>query len=187
MKQVIVTFNFDPETEQVSDVRCTIDGVEKKKKTTKKIKEVKEELASEALITLEPNKLVFNNKAISDMEIEYEDRVVIKWQQAGKKMIPVIGKDLAFEEEGTGNKVTKSNTITYKGKANTVLADFGSEFTIEEIKAGIWKLIPKNGTSESVVEESTLQDVIEKAENTELDLLVSTDEETEIDDLQFQL
>ena len=40
MKQVIVTFNFDPETEIVSDVKCVVDGVEKKKKTTKKIKEV---------------------------------------------------------------------------------------------------------------------------------------------------
>lgn len=29
-------------------------------------------------------------------------------------MIPIIGKDVAFDEEGTGNKVTKSNTITYK-------------------------------------------------------------------------
>ena len=36
MKQVIVTFNFDPETEMVSDVKCTVDGIEKKKKTTKK-------------------------------------------------------------------------------------------------------------------------------------------------------
>ena len=31
----IITFNFDPETETVSDVKCSIDGVEKKKKTTK--------------------------------------------------------------------------------------------------------------------------------------------------------
>ena len=101
MKQVIVTFNYDPETESVSDVKCTVDGVEKKKKTTKKVKDVEEEMAKEALITLESNKIAFNNKAVADMNIEYEDRIVIKWEKAekgGKTMIPIIGKDVAFDE-----------------------------------------------------------------------------------------
>lgn len=184
MKQVIVTFNFDPETEIVSDVKCVVDGVEKKKKTTKKIKEVIEEMASEPIITLESNKLIFNNKAIADLELAYEDRVVIKWEKEDKHMIPVIGKDIAFEEEGTGNKVTKSNTITYKGKANEILADVGTEFTIQPIKDGIWKLVP---TTVKAEDNTSLEEVLEEAEKTEPVLLVNTDEDTEIDELQFQL
>lgn len=183
MKQVIVTFNYDPETDTVSDVQCSIDGVEKKRKTTRKVKDVVEEMSSIALVTLEPNKLVFNNKAVADMGLEYEDRIVIKWEKKGKQMIPIIGKDLAFNEEGTGNKVTKANTITYKGKANLVLADYGTEFTLSQIGEGIWELVSNIQKSE----DTTLESVIEDAIATEPDLLVTTDEETVIDKLTFQL
>lgn len=183
MKQVIVTFNYDPETDTVSDVQCSIDGVEKKRKTTRKVKDVVEEMSSIALVTLEPNKLVFNNKAVADMGLEYEDRIVIKWEKKGKQMIPIIGKDLAFNEEGTGNKVTKANTITYKGKSNLVLADYGTEFTLSQIGEGIWELISNIQKSE----DTTLESVIEDAIATEPDLLVTTDEETVIDKLTFQL
>lgn len=190
MKQVIVTFNFDPETEMVSDVKCTVDGIEKKKKTTKKVKEVIEEMSTEALITLESNKLVFNTKAIADMAIEYEDRIVIKWEKEdgkGKTMIPIIGKDISFDEEGTGNKVTKSNTVAYKGKSNTVLSEFGSEFKIVPYREGVWKLISTstNGTISNPT--TPLEEVLEEADETETDLLVDTDENTEIDPLTFQL
>lgn len=183
MKQVIVTFNYDPETDTVSDVQCSIDGVGKKRKTTRKVKDVIEEMSSIALVTLEPNKLVFNNKAVADMGLEYEDRIVIKWEKRGKQMIPIIGKDLAFNEEGTGNKVTKANTITYKGKANLVLADYGTEFTLSQIGEGIWELVSNIQKSE----DTTLESVIEDAIATEPDLLVTTDEETVIDKLTFQL
>jgi hypothetical protein len=183
MKQVIVTFNYDPETDTVSDVQCSIDGVEKKRKTTRKVKDVIEEMSSIALVTLEPNKLVFNNKAVADMGLEYEDRIVIKWEKRGKQMIPIIGKDLAFNEEGTGNKVTKANTITYKGKANLVLADYGTEFTLSQIGEGIWELVSNIQKSE----DTTLESVIEDAIATEPDLLVTTDKETVIDKLTFQL
>lgn len=183
MKQVIVTFNYDPETDTVSDVQCSIDGVEKKRKTTRKVKDVIKEMSSIALVTLEPNKLVFNNKAVADMGLEYEDRIVIKWEKRGKQMIPIIGKDLAFNEEGTGNKVTKANTITYKGKANLVLADYGTEFTLSQIEEGIWELVSNIQKSE----DTTLESVIEDAIATEPDLLVTTDKETVIDKLTFQL
>jgi len=188
MKQVIVSFNFDPETEMVSDVKCTVDGIEKKKKTTRKVKEVVKELESEIKITLEPNKLVFNNLAASEMQLQYEDRVVIKWEQVNNQMIPVIGKDLSFGEEGSGNKVTKSNTVTYKGKANTILAEIGTEFTLTPYKDGIWRLVSLNSQAGTVSHpENTIEQVIEEAEKIEPELLVSTDDTTEIDELKFNL
>lgn len=160
IKQVVVTFEFDPETELVSNLICIVDGIEKKKKTTprKKKEEIVEEMAAVSLITLEESKLVFNNRAVADLELEYEDRIVIKWEKVGKKLIPVIGKDEAFDEEGTGNKVTKTNTIGYKGKQNAVLAEFGNQFTIEVYKEGIWKLISTtNPNTSKVVEEKVKQ------------------------------
>ena len=156
----------------------------KKKITTKKVTDVIEEMASEPIITLEPNKLVFNNKAVADLGLEYEDRVVVEWAKDGssKVMVPTIRKD-----EETGNKVTKANTVVCKGKANTVLAEKGSEFTIIPFgdKVGVWKLVSTSGGS--IEEASTLEEAIEQAEETEPVLLVDTDEVTEIDELKYKL
>lgn len=183
IKNIIVTFQFDTETDSVSNVQCSVDGVEKKKRTTKKKSDVVEEMASSPLITLEPTKLSFNNKAVADMEIEYEDRIVIKWEQKDKTLFPIIGKDSAFDEEGSGNKVTKSNTIGYKGKQNAVLAEFGNEFTIEPYKDGLWKLI--STTSSNTVK--TLEETIKVSEIVEPDLIVDGTDEIEIDEMTFTL
>ena len=86
-------------------------------------------------------KLVFNNRAMADLKIEAGDRIVIKYEKGDKSLFPVIGTDFAFNEEGSGNKMTKSQTISYKGNQNTVLAEFGDEFTVEEYQDNIWKLV----------------------------------------------
>ena len=182
-----VTFNFDTETGVVTDVKCVIDGTVKKTRTTKTKTEVVEEMASEALITLDPTKLIFNNKAVAEMELSPEDRIVIKWETKGKGktavLTPTIGKDLAFDEEGAGNKVTKTFTVGYKGKQNAVLAEFGTEFGIESYKDGIWKLVSKTSAATA----GTLEEVIEEVEKEEPVLIISEDENIEIDELTFQL
>ena len=78
IKQISVTFEFNPDTETVSNLKCTVDGVEKKK--TRKKSEVVEELASEALATLDEKKLSFNNKAIADMKAAFNSRAK-KWNK----------------------------------------------------------------------------------------------------------
>lgn len=184
IKNVIVTFDFDPATESVTNVQCSVDGVEKKKRTTRKKSEVEEELAATPLITVEPNKLIFNNKAVADMQLEYEDRIVIKWEPVApksKSMIPIIGKDIAFDEEGSGNKVTKSFTVGYKGKQNAILADLDTSFTIEPYKEGIWKLIPTKDPS-SV---KTIKEAITISEKVE-PILITEDEEESIEEIKFQ-
>lgn len=188
IKQIAITFDFNTETEEVTNIKTVGSEVKAKKTTTtKKLKEAVEEMASESLITLESNKLVFNNKAVVDMELEYEQRIVIEYKKSGRVMSPIIRKD-----EEAGNKVTKSNTVTYKGKANTVLAEFGSEFTLEPLSEGVWKLVSKTPKKEVSNEQSptpsfSLEDVISQAEATEPDLLVESDETTQIDEFTFKL
>lgn len=178
IKNITMTFDFDSETETVSNVKV-VGSVEKVKRTTKKKSEIIEELENEAKISLEPTKLVFNNKAVADMGIAYEDRVIIEWIKEGKKLIPIIRKD-----EEVGNKVTKSNTIGYKGKQNTILAEFGTEFTIFPTdKEGEWKLVSLTGAPTS----TTLEESIKLAEDTEADLITDTDDSIEIDDMTFSL
>ena len=188
IKQIAITFDFNTETDEVTNIKTVGSEVKAKKTTTtKKLKEAVEEMASESLITLESNKLVFNNKAVVDMELEYEQRIVIEYKKAGRVMSPIIRKD-----EEAGNKVTKSNTVTYKGKANTVLAEFGSEFTLEPLSEGVWKLVSKTPKKEVSNEQSptpsfSLEDVISQAEATEPNLLVASDETTQIDEFTLKL
>ena len=190
IQSVVVTFNFDSETQKVSDVKCTVGETEaKKKRTTKKTSEVVV-LEDKAMITLDSAKLSLNHKAAADLGvIGGESRLAVKWEKEGNVLIPIIGTDIAFSEEGSGNKVTKTNTVAYKGKANAVLAEYGSEFSIEPYKdeKGLWKLISSKSsgtiTSPSVDEKS----VEKQADNTEADILVNTDTVTEIDEMEFKL
>lgn len=182
MKQVIVSFNFDPETELVTDVKCTVDGIEKKKKTTKKVKDLVIDENSNPILTLDTNKLIFNNNAVALMDLHYEDRIIIKYEKKNGFIFPVIGKDISFDEEGSGNKVTKTNTVAYRGNANTILAEYGTEFLFESYTTeGIWKLISSSG--EKITE--SIETVIKKSEDIEADLIIESDENYVIDDFNF--
>jgi hypothetical protein len=189
IKEIIVTFQYDSETDTVTNVKCTAGGVEeKKKRTTKKKEDIVAELEDTALITLESSKLAFNNKAVADMNLKYEDRVIIKWEQKDKTLFPIIGKDTSFDEEGNGNKVTKTNTVGYKGKQNVVLAEMGDQFTIEPYVTkgypeGVWRLLSTTSTTTF----KTLEETIKASEKEELDIIVEDGDESEITEMTFKL
>ena len=124
------------------------------------------------------------------MELSTESRIVIMWEQEPKnkkKLFPVIGTDIAFDDEGAGNKMTKTFTVQYKGKQNTILAELGTEFGIEEYKDGIWRLVSKDGGVKTQDSVETIKSISEKAENIDPELIVEGDETFEIDDLEFNL
>lgn len=185
IKEVHVTFSYDSETDSVNDIKCFINGIEKKKTTTTRKSKTKEiVLEDKAIITLESNKIVFNNKCAQEMELSHEDRIVIKYEKFGKENLPIIGKDIAFDEEGSGNKVTKTNTVTYRGKANTVLAEYGTEFEIVPYKDGIWKM---NSLNEGIkATPVTLDFGIKKSESLEPSIISDSDEDYEINELTFK-
>lgn len=180
IKSFTFSFDFDTETETVTNIKH-ISSVEKKKTTTKRKVDI-EDNSSEPKIVLESNKLVFNNKAIEMLDIEYGDRVVVKWTNVDKKMIPIIGKDISFDEEGSGNKVTKSNTISYRGKANEALANVGSDFTLKEFEKDIW-ILHSLDEKESV----DIAELVEKAIETEPIIIIDGEDTVEIEELTFKL
>lgn len=186
-KQVSVTFVFNSETETVSDLHCFVDGIEKKKTTTRSRKPKGPiVLEDKAIVTLESNKLVFNNRCVADMQLEWENRVIVKYEkfEDGKKLIPVVGKDTSWDEEGSGNKVTKTNTVSYRGKSNTILQTYGTEFELELWKEGLWKLVSISGGENT----PTYEGIVEETEK--LDVTVITDEGNEeipIDEMTFKL
>jgi len=186
IKQVTVTFSFDPDEENaVSDLTCFIDGIEKKKKTTRSTKVKEIILEDEALVTLEPTKIQLNNKAVADMGIVYGERVIIKYEKitGSKKYFPTIGSDTSMNEEGSGNKITKTNSVAYKGKANIILAEYGTEFSVEPYKEGVWKLVSKNAPVKPV----TYEEVTNQAENLDFTIITDDDSEIEIGEMPFKL
>jgi hypothetical protein len=185
IKQINVTFEFDSETELVSNVQAFVDGVEKKKTTTRKASTKKEVvLENEAIIVREDNKLVLNNKCANIMNVKTDDRIIIKYEKIGKTRIPIIGTDVSWDEEGSGNRLTKSNTVAYRGKANVILAEYGTNFTLEDYKAGLWKLVSTEPLSKKL---ETLEEVQEMADSVEAELLIEDGDNTEIEELTFKL
>ena len=183
LRAVTITFDIETETGTVTNVKTQVEGEVKRRTTTTRKKEVVKELEDTVSIVREEGKLVFNNRAMADLKIEAGDRVVIKYEKGDKSLFPVIGTDFAFNEEGSGNKMTKSQTISYKGNQNTVLAEFGDEFTVEEYQDNIWKLV---SLGEPKVAE-TIEEAIEISEKVDPQLLTDDEEVYEIDELTFKL
>lgn len=183
LKQFTVTFEFDGDTQTVSKIKCFQDGIEQKKPTTRKAPAKKEiVLEDKAIITLESNKLVLNNKAVAVLGLEYQDRVLIKYDKIkGQKLpVPIISKD-----EDSGNKITKTNTVSYRGTANSVLKEYGEEFTLEEYKPDVWRMI---STSTNEVDKYTaILDSVDEQED-DIPLFVEEDDDNfEIEEMTFKL
>ena len=183
LRAVTITSDIETETGTVTNVKTQVEGEVKRRTTTTRKKEVVKELEDTVSIVREDGKLVFNNRAMADLKIEAGDRIVIKYEKGDKSLFPVIGTDFAFNEEGSGNKMTKSQTISYKGNQNTVLAEFGDEFTVEEYQDNIWKLV---SLGEPKVAE-TIEEAIEISEKVDPQLLTDDEEVYEIDELTFKL
>lgn len=130
--KMLVEFDFDPETGDYTPISREI--IEEGAATPKKAKSVmKDDGSTEPIVILEENKLVLNSKAVEVLGAEWEDRISVIYQKHEDKLVPVIGKDEVFGCK-SGNKLTKSKTVSCRGKANTKLAEHGTEF----------KLIPLN-------------------------------------------
>lgn len=130
--KMLIEFDFDPETGDYTPISREI--IEEGAATPKKAKSVmKDDGSTEPIVILEENKLVLNSKAVEVLGVEWEDRISVIYQKHEDKLVPVIGKDEVFGCK-SGNKLTKSKTVSCRGKANTKLAEHGTEF----------KLIPLN-------------------------------------------
>lgn len=100
--------------------------VETKKRTSKK----KKDDDPTPKITLEDNKYSLNSAAVELMGVEPDDRLDIKMEKQGKRLQPVIGSNEVFKTK-SGNRVTKTFTVSCRGKANDELSKYGSVFTLE--------------------------------------------------------
>lgn len=136
---LLLTLDYDPETKTVSIVKQKVTG-EKESTTKKKSTKKKDDGSTVPIIYLEDNKLSLNNRAMEVLELEPDERVSIIYQTDDEGyLFPVIAKDSTLGCEG-GNRTTKSQTVSCRGKANEKLREFGSEFTLVDIGQGLFKM-----------------------------------------------
>lgn len=143
-----VLFHYDV-NEQTGEItyigkeEISVDTVSKKtvSKATSKTPTAKVESNPDPIITLEPNKLVLTQGAVDLLQVCEDCRVDIKYKKKDKKAVPIIGTDAAFGTK-SGNKLTKSNTVSYRGAANEKLSAYGTNFKLEPTEdKGIYYLI----------------------------------------------
>jgi hypothetical protein len=98
--------------------------------------------------------------------------------------VPVIGTDEAFGTKG-GNKLTKTNTISFRGSANEKLAEYGTTFTIEPSEdEGIFYLI---GDKMNSLLPNDAIDIESELDMEALDTIDLNDEGTELGNFNFTL
>lgn len=128
--KMMITFDFNPETNEYTPIKQEV----VKDKATKTITKAGEaEESAEPQLTLEDNKYILNQSAATLMGVQWEDRLSIKYQKIEGLTFPVIGTDAAFGTKG-GNKLTKSLSVSCRGKANELLAKYGDTFTVTKMK-----------------------------------------------------
>ena len=173
--KMTITFDYNPETNEYKPIK---QEVVKETPTPKKVED-----NGEAKLQLLDNKYELNGSAINLLGINVGDRVDIKYQMVDGIKYPIIGSSNAWKS-ASGNKLTKSSTVSYRGIANQMLAEYGDEFTFSEWKnhEGLYVLI---GNKEIIQDEN-----IELPDDTpEVDLSDDNIEEDDFDlsDFNFEI
>lgn len=118
--KLLCTFDYNPETNEYTPI-----GDPEVVKSSKK-QPVKEE-SSEPQLSLLDNKYSLNSAALDLLGVTAGDKIDIKYQIIDNINYPIIGSSTSWKST-SGNKLTKSNTVSYRGKANEMLSTFGDEF-----------------------------------------------------------
>ena len=172
-----ILFHYDVneatgEIKFIGKEEITVDTAASAKKQATKATKVEEN--AEPLITLDSNKLILTTGAVEMMNICADCRVDIKYKKKDKASVPVIGTDAAFGTKG-GNKLTKTNTVSFRGAANDKLAEYGTTFKIEPSEdEGIFYLIGDK------VNNPILDDVVDIESELDIDALDALEIEDDV-------
>lgn len=93
-------------------------------------------------IILEENKLLLTPEALTLLNAQPGNRIAVNYIQVSSEYtFPVIAKAEYFIDPEAGNKLTKSNTVSFRGIQNKTLNLYGVNFILEFYKEGIYKMV----------------------------------------------
>lgn len=180
---ILFHYNVDENTGEITFIGKEEITVDTATSTKRQAKPVKVEANIEPLITLDSNKLVLTTGAVDMMKICPDCRVDIKYKKKDKVSVPVIGTDAAFGTKG-GNKLTKTNTVSFRGSANDKLAEYGSVFKLEPSEdEGIFYLIGDKMNKPIEDEAIDIEDELDLDSLEELDI----DDSSDLEGFDFKL
>ena len=143
---ILFHYDVNPTTGEITFIgkeEVTVDTSKKSTSTSK----VSTSTATETLggdtpkLVLEDSKYLINPAAASALGAVAGDTIHVHYRKHGDAMVPSIGKSERLGVK-SGNKLTKTLTVSYRGAANTKLSEYGTEFTFEPTdKEGIFYLI----------------------------------------------
>ena len=108
-------FNFKLETSKTPNLETTITDYN----------------VDEATVTVADNKLVLSKEAVKALGGVAGDRIAINyWTVDNETTFPVIGKSECFGDSTGGNRLTKSNTVSFRGVQRDILLEYGSFFKL---------------------------------------------------------
>ena len=85
----------------------------------------------EATVTVADNKLVLSKEAVKALGGVAGDRIAVNyWTVDNETTFPVIGKSECFGDSTGGNRLTKSNTVSFRGMQRDILLEYGSFFKL---------------------------------------------------------
>lgn len=151
---------IDKETGEIITREATLgDFKEVKKSSSTRSKKPKDE-DPVAKITLLEGKWQMNNAAVTMTGFEPEQKLEIKFEKKGRVMTPVL-----CEDAKTGNRLTKTYTVSCRGSKHDTLAEYGDIFEVTpyEGKDGYFKL------KGNIEKEDDIIDVPEEISDPELE------------------
>lgn len=179
--KMLIIFEYDPETNEYTPIKQEI-VKDKPEKAPSKAQEAED--SAEPQITLESNKYILNKAACKLIGASYGDRLDIKYQpiEKGGLMFPIIGTDTAWSSK-SGNKLTKSLSVSCRGAANELLAEYGDTFSLTSWKdhEGLFVLV---GNKDRVQDSDIL---VNEEPDEDLPLNTELEDTYQIDDLSFDL
>lgn len=84
-----------------------------------------------AYVSIDKNKLILTPDAVKALNAIAGDRIAVNyWTVDSTKTFPVIGKAECFSDNSDGNRLTKSNTISFRGNQQEILKEYGDHFRL---------------------------------------------------------
>lgn len=175
-----VSFEFNPETKQISNVLVEETGQQSPvSKTTKRVAKK----SIDKTVVLKGSSLQLNQEVMDLLNVKVGDRVCVRFDPK-----PVLIRPDIAGETGGGNLITKSLTVSCRGKVSETLAKIADEFTYTQVSEGYVSL---NTSNNVLIEEPTI-DETDKPSVEEINLdedidLMSSNLDMSLEEIEFNI
>ena len=165
-----ISFDFDETTKKISNIKVVSE--------TPKVLDL-----TNPMLHVLDNKLQLSESAMNLIGVTANERVTITyWQNSDGSHTPIIGKSEVFTDKDGGNRVTQSNTISFRGRQRDTLLIYGDAFKVEEFKDGMFWLTPVKSEDKPNDLQEENNDLLELSNISDEEMIIEQDD---FDDLPF--